>query len=209
MSHRTAPTGNPALPQTVDRAPAGAAVDGMRTGGRFLGRPGRHAADRDLSECWQPGQPHPAGGYDEIVTDPNSGTVRYLSDGEPHRRDGPAAIYSDGTEEHFIDGVRHRDGGKPAVTLSTGELEYHVNGQLHRDGDLPALIDPDGSKEYWVSGKRHRAGDNPAVIGVDGRTEYWVDGQRHRTISDGPALIRADGTVAYFEAGREMHPKHV
>lgn len=205
MSHRTALPGKPVtLP--VDRAMSGQTSGGAKIGGQFIGR-GRQDGKGDLAGCWQPGRPHPVGGYDEIITDPATGTIRYLFEGDPHRTDGPAIIYSDGTEEHFLEGVRHCAGGRPAVTLSTGEREYHVRGQLHREGDLPALIDPDGNEEYWIKGQRHRGGGKPAVIGVDGRTEYWVDGQRHRPVSEGPALIRADGTVAYFEHGREVHPK--
>jgi hypothetical protein len=51
-------------------------------------------------------------------------------DGEWHREDGPARVYSDGTQVW----CRH--------------------GFTHRDGSLPAIIRPDGRVEYWRDGSR-------------------------------------------------------
>lgn len=201
MSTVTATASSKLTTPTLDRVP-----EGVPAGGEFTNRQ-RMEWEGSLAASWQPGQPHPTGGYDETIYDPKSKTTLYLLEGDLHRVDGPAKVYGDGTEEFYFEGARHRDHGLPAVISSTGELEYHVHGVLHRDGDLPALVDPEGDEEYWVEGKRHRDGGRPAVVGIDGRTEYWVDGQRHRPIADGPALIRADGTVAYFEHGRELHPK--
>jgi hypothetical protein len=192
-------TGRPAaLP---DRTPAG-----TTSGGEFTDR-NRTDGFEDLSQHWQSGHLHPTGGYDDVLMDPATGITRYTLDDDPHRLDGPAVIYADGTEEFYFEGARHRAGGLPAVIMSTGELEYYVKDELHRDGDLPALVTPDGDREYWVRGKRSREGGNPAIVRVDGRTEWWLNGQRNRPIAEGPALIRADGSVSYFEFGREIHPR--
>lgn len=78
--------------------------------------------------------------------------------GQPHRdeADGPAIEWASGTQEWYLNGKRHREGG-PAVT-------HH----------------PNGAVEYWVDGKRHRE-DGPACIWADGTEEYWVNNEKVET----------------------------
>ena len=68
------------------------------------------------------------------------------------------AEHSNGYKEYYVNGLRHRDGGLPAVENSNGTKAYYVNGLRHRDGGLPAIEHSNGYKEYWVNGKRHRDG---------------------------------------------------
>ena len=73
--------------------------------------------------------PHPTGGYDIIQEDGHRGFM-YKLGSLPHRTDGPANTWMDGTEL------------------------WYFNGQLHRDGGLPAIIYPDGRREFYVDGVR-------------------------------------------------------
>ena len=62
------------------------------------------------------------------------GTFRHFDeDGELHRTNAPAVVYSDGTKVWYHHGVRRRDGVR------------------HRDGG-PALEYPDGTKLWMLSG---------------------------------------------------------
>ena len=76
-----------------------------------------------------------------------------------------------------IAGKLHRDGDKPAVVYSNGTQEWWVNGQRHRDNGLPAIVRADGHQEWWVNDLRHREGGLPAVIWAGGRREWWIHGE--------------------------------
>jgi hypothetical protein len=71
--------------------------------------------------------------------------------GQLHRLDGPAFIWSDGSQWWWVDGKCHRTDG-------------------------PAIVMADGDQEWWVDGKPHRL-DGPARIWADGRQAWWVDGR--------------------------------
>jgi hypothetical protein len=58
------------------------------------------------------------------------GAKVYFRDGCKHRPNGPAVIQRDGTQEYFFQGIRHREGDKPAVIFPDGKLEYWENGKL-------------------------------------------------------------------------------
>ena len=67
-------------------------------------------------------------------------------------------------------GKLHRDNG-PAVIWSNGTQEWYQNGLLHRDNDLPAIIRANGDQQWFQNGKCHR--DNgPASIDANGKC--WV-----------------------------------
>ena len=72
--------------------------------------------------------PDPAGGFDMSVDAPTG--RRYLADGKLHRLDGPAYVGKDGTQEWYVHGELHRDGG-PAVVADGGE-EWYDHGRLTR-----------------------------------------------------------------------------
>jgi len=54
------------------------------------------------------------------------GCTRYTNElGQIHRSDGPAVIYSDGTEKWFVNGKLHRLDG-PAVVYVNGDKEWYI-----------------------------------------------------------------------------------
>ena len=102
-----------------------------------------------------------------------NGTKRWYKDGELHRDDGPAVIYSSGVEEWYLNGKLHRLDG-PAIIHPDGGEAWYLNGKEHRE-DGPAIIHSNGTKEWWVKGSRHRDG-GPALITASGYREWWVNG---------------------------------
>ena len=73
------------------------------------------------------------------------------SRGKPHRKDGPAVEYEDGTQFYCKNGKYHREDG-PAVEYPNGSKGWYINGQLHRlDG--PAIEYADGSKYWRINGE--------------------------------------------------------
>ena len=132
-----------------------------------------------------------------IETGPD-GTVRhYNSSGKLHRIGGPAAIFADGTEIWYQNGVLHRTDGPAVFDPQSLAEEYWVNGELHRT-DGPAIRTPDGSLHWFIHNQKHRE-DGPAIIYADG-TEIWYRyGLRHR--DSGPAAIYKDGTRKWYTDG--------
>jgi hypothetical protein len=93
----------------------------------------------------------------------------------------------DGSLHWFKNGLRHRDGDKPAVITTYGTLIWYKNGKKHRDGDLPAEICADGTLIWANDGKQHRDGDKPAWIHANGTLVWRKNGNLHR--NTGPAVI--------------------
>jgi len=60
-------------------------------------------------------------------------------------------------------------------------------------------LDHLGTCWYFRDRLLHRE-DGPAVVQADGTVAYWVEGKRHRV--DGPAVVGNDGTVAYWVEGK-------
>ena len=105
------------------------------------------------------------------------GTLRYYNaQGLPHRKFGPAAVYT------------------------SGRLEWYQTGQRHRM-DGPAIVCTDGYRVWFQNGLRHRL-DGPAIKYEDGTDVWYQNGQRHRL--DGPALECPDGTRAWHINGIEL-----
>ena len=67
----------------------------------------------------------------------------------------------------------HREDG-PAMIFSDGSQYWYKNGYLHRE-DGPAEIYPDGTQEWYINGERHRE-DGPAVISTNGRQYWYING---------------------------------
>ena len=90
--------------------------------------------------------------YHHKKTD-RDGTTRYYNEqNQPHREDGPAVEYADGTKSWWVNGKRHREDG-PAIEWADGTKEWWVDGKRHRlDG--PAIENSDGSKEWYVNGRK-------------------------------------------------------
>lgn len=80
------------------------------------------------------------------------GNKRWKLQGDLHRDDGPAAIYTNGMEIWYRYGIYHRVGG-------------------------PAIIRPDLGEYWYQYGARHRE-DGPAIMFANGRNEWWFLGVR-------------------------------
>jgi hypothetical protein len=116
----------------------------------------------------------------------SDGTVRYYDVvGRPHREDGPAVQYTNGSEYWYYKGTRHREGG-PAIWVSENEYAWFHMGKYHRE-DGPALSYPDGEKAWYKYGRRHNL-HGPAVIykSDDGklREEWWYEGRQYKNEAD-------------------------
>ena len=73
--------------------------------------------------------------------------------GNPHREDGPAQEYSDGSKVWWVNGRQHREDG-PAVERPDGYKAWCVNGLLHRlDG--PAKVLADGTVAFYKDGIKY------------------------------------------------------
>ncbi len=99
---------------------------------------------------------------------PFDNRVEYRLLGRLHRNDGPAVIYTHGTQKWYQHGKIHRDDG-PAVIFINGDQVWYQYGKFHRD-NKPAVIYADG-KQWYQHGKCHRD-DGPAVIYSNGN-QYW------------------------------------
>ena len=75
------------------------------------------------------------------------------ANGEPHRLDGPAFEYADGSKAWCINGWCHRLDG-------------------------PAIINANGNKQWWIDGKRHRL-DGPAAEWADGDKQWYIDDKQY------------------------------
>ena len=79
-----------------------------------------------------------------------SGTMRWLQDGNRHRETGPAIIWSDGDQVWWPkDTVLHIG----PISWSDGDRAWYNQGHLHRT-DGPARILEDGQDEYWINGNQ-------------------------------------------------------
>jgi hypothetical protein len=133
---------------------------------------------------------------DDIMTT----LIRHFDEhGRLHREDGPAVIWSDGSQNWWQHGKIHRDDG-PAVVLADGAQYWYQHGELHRE-DGPAVIRADGTQEWRQQGKRHRE-DGPALVWADGSQCWYKHGKPHR--EDGPAQVFADGSQYWYQHG-ELH----
>jgi len=64
-----------------------------------------------------------------------SNRIEYQNEqGHPHRTDGPAIEWNNGTKSWFINGERHREDG-PAVEYSNGTKEWYLNGIEYSEQD--------------------------------------------------------------------------
>jgi len=62
-----------------------------------------------------------------------SGVKRWrLPNGRLHRKDGPAIIYPDGSEQWWLNGKNHREDG-PAITDENGEERWFLRGEEYTE----------------------------------------------------------------------------
>jgi hypothetical protein len=79
------------------------------------------------------------------------GTQRWYSiKNQLHKKNGPAVIYANGTQEWWINERRHRIDG-PAYIRSDGYQEWYRNGEWHRT-DGPAVTYYDGTQTWFIDG---------------------------------------------------------
>lgn len=116
--------------------------------------------------------------------------LKWMSKGELHRTDGPAVVYSNGTEEWYKDGKRHRQ-NEPAITKTNGYKAWYINGERHRSGG-PAIITETGTEVWYNCGEKHRM-DGPAFTTKDGCLEWYTLGSC-KNRGDLPNMIYPDGT---------------
>jgi len=113
--------------------------------------------------------------------------VDYFWHGLPHRIDGPAqqCWWSNGVldeEAWYVDGMRHREGNKPALIRMdmSGKYaeceEYYIKGRLHRS-DGPAAIERDCRCN--ISNKRYEIIES---------VKYYHHGLKQSDLADDPDL---------------------
>jgi hypothetical protein len=105
-------------------------------------------------------------------------TIYTLPNGWVHRDDGPAKIFSWGTQMWYKNNELHRDDG-PACIDRDGEYWYQHD-LLHRNDGGPSVIVNYGNSNtryHWLSnGVHHRDNDMPAAVTQFGTTFYltWI-----------------------------------
>ena len=86
--------------------------------------------------------------------------------GKPHREDGPAREYANGTKYWLLHGKLHREDG-PAYESANGDKFWCLNDKLHRE-DGPAMEWANGSKSWFlndeeVTEEEHKRITSPVV----------------------------------------------
>ena len=146
------------------------------------------------------------------------GTITYWTDGILTNKDGPAVVYSDGTEEFYIDGwpaeslKQVLDG---CITLKDGTKEYYYEGELvlRWRPELPKqIIKVEPPKHYEL--KKTKTGFQLFYKGLltgtyhgtlNGKivfrdcVSYWENGILHN--DDGPAIIFPNCHREWYFAG--------
>jgi len=84
----------------------------------------------------------------KCYTDPHGNKLWRDQKNRLHREDGPAAEWTDGFKEWWLNGQRHRKNG-PAIERPNGTKEWWAHGQLHRE-DGPAVEYAGGLKGWWL-----------------------------------------------------------
>jgi hypothetical protein len=110
-------------------------------------------------------------------------------------------------------GQIHRLGDLPAIIHSDGSEEYYVMGNRHRDNDEPAVIwgnaskwnTKDRKKEWWTRGKLNRANGQPAIMRDWHRMSWYVNGELHRDVEKGPADISTESYTYYLHGVIQPH----
>ena len=102
------------------------------------------------------------------------------ADGERHREDGPALIFTDGTQWWYQNGLLHREDG-PAQIWVDGVEHWYFNGELHRDGGPASIYNspatPKQQEQWFQRGLLHRE-DGPASTYPYGIEEWYINGKK-------------------------------
>jgi len=95
----------------------------------------------------------------------------YDDNGRIHREGGPAVVWDNGSEEWWLNGVRHRVGG-PALLVAQ---------EIPVISEFPHILESNvsfwaaDSRLFFVCGKIHRL-DGPAVM-VGEENHYYIGGK--------------------------------
>ena len=68
----------------------------------------------------------------------NKNKYWYLN-GKPHREDGPAVEYADGTKKWYLNGKPHREDG-PAIEWADGTKEWWLDGNELTEAEFNAKM---------------------------------------------------------------------
>lgn len=105
-------------------------------------------------------------GHDRFAMIAADGYSERRDHGVLHCGNGPARIFTDGREQHYVHGARTRT------------VFRDSEGRKHRDHG-PAVLTASGRREWWREGKLHRK-HGPAVIGAE-QAAWYLDGKFVRT----------------------------
>jgi hypothetical protein len=79
--------------------------------------------------------------------------------GKPHREDGPAKEYSDGSKIWFKNGVLHREDG-PAMEFANGDKCWYLEGEKKMEAEFNAIMNakknPCNGKIVEIDGKKYK-----------------------------------------------------
>lgn len=99
---------------------------------------------------------------------------RPIREPKPTKKEG-LVVLPDGTHQHYVKGVLHREGA-PAVHRGTDREEWYQHGRRHRRAsDGPALIVRGVYRSFYCRGKLHNP-HGPAVEYETGSIEFWLKG---------------------------------
>ena len=118
-----------------------------------------------------------------------NGHKEWLSEGKRHRLDGPAIVFADGAEQHYIHGlfIGVQDFAKYKAQIDAGlittapvpqggfECRSTKTGNLHADG-VPAVRYADGKSTFCKDGLLHNEAGPASETG-----SYWLDGYCYKT----------------------------
>jgi hypothetical protein len=105
-----------------------------------------------------------------------NGNTYYYSDRDMtilHREDGPALIWSDGYEAHYIDNKRHNPKGA-AITSARGYKEWWIDGKELTEAEFNALTKPNPNSRTFEIVRGKITGTIYSAETYDGsRPEIW------------------------------------
>ncbi len=128
------------------------------------------------------------------------GDIGYIKNGKLHRNGKPAVINSDGSEEWWVNGERITEKENKVKTKVTDV--YYGKGKkevVERSAENETNKNKTNVhvKAEWYGNERSLP--NGSYIESNGDICYIRNGRLHR--DDGPAIIRADGTVSFYNNG--------
>lgn len=179
-----------------------------------------------LSRAWQ--NENPPWHHKKVDKEDN---IRYYNKkNQPHREDGPAVEYSNGTKAWCRNGLLHRTDG-PAVEYPSGTKQWYVNDEFFgksTEGYTQKQFEKDlrdlgitsslklawqNENQPWFNRRINEADiryynekgllhklDGPAVEYPNGIKAWYQNGELHRL--DGPAIEYPNGDKSWYQNGK-------